>query len=490
MAALVILIGALWWPALDGSFQFDDYVVILDNPRVHSLAAWLHSMPGIRPLLKLSYALDYSWSSEPRGFRLVNVAIHAANACLVGALLWRRARRHGLVPGAAVFATALATLVFALHPVQTEAVTYISGRSVSLAALCSLLSLACWLRGGDRHARPARLAWRGGALLVFIAAMGVRETAIVLPLALWLWNATEPRAASRQDNPSSAGARPRTPASIDWRGLAPFFVLALLAVAVVLAWPPYRFLIDTSLSIRSIGTNLLTQAHALGYLALQLLRPWNMNADPAFAATLQLDAATGLLVLLWAGILAAGLALRRRYPSVAFGLLWFFLWLAPTNSLLARHDIVNDRQLYLALIGPAWLLGYGLALAAQRQLLATTAAVRRVFLVVATLVVLALATLLATATMERNRVYATEVSFWEDVVRRTPENARAANNLGMAYAHACRDADATAQFRRAMRLQPDDHRAGVNLWLLRQGELIPETRTRACRHHDTATPAH
>lgn len=469
-AALIGVIGAIWWPALRASFQFDDFNVIVANSRVQSFSAWLHSMPGIRPLLKLSYALNHSWNAGPAGFRLTNVAIHAANACLVGALLWRRACRHGLSPGEAAVATALATLVFALHPVQTEAVTYISGRSVSLAAFFSLVCLACWLRSRETRERHGVLVWCGAAMLAFVAAMSVRETALVLPLALLLWNATEP-----------GTTRPQRAA-----GLAPLFALALLALVIVLAWPPYRHLIDTSLAIRSIGVNLMTQAHALAYLALQLPRTWNMNADPALPATMHLDTMTVLLILLWTSVAVAGFALRRKQPSVAFGLLWFLLWLAPTNSLLARYDVVNDRQLYLALIGPAWLLGHGVAVGGRRLLRsAPTPSARHAVHICVVVLFAALATWLATATVQRNRVYADEITFWEDVVHRTPTNARAANNLGMAYACARRDAEAALQFERAARLQPDDYRAGVNLWLLRSGDLeacLPD------RHGHTSAP--
>ena len=448
-AALIALVFAIWWPALGTSFQFDDFNVIVADARVHSVAAWLASMPGIRPLLKLSYALNYGAGSGPRGFRLVNVAIHAVNACLVGALLWRRSRRHGLARGAAAMATAFATLVFALHPVQTEAVTYVSGRSASLAALPCLLALAAWLASRDAAGRAAALAWRGLSLLAFALALGVKETTIVLPCALLLWSATEPRA---------LGAAPA------WRALLPLFALAALALAVALLWPPYRRLLDTSLAIRPLGVNLMTQAHALGYLAAQLVRPWRMNADPALPATTQLDAPTALLALAWIAIAVTGLALLRRKPAVAFGLLWFLLWLLPTNSLLPRYDVANDRQLYLALVGPAWLFGLGIAAASRRFALRWLPAV-------ATVVIGAL---LALATLQRNQVYVDEIHFWQDVVRKSPASPRAANNLGMAYAIACRDADALREFERALRLQPGYIRARVNLNLLRDGALFPD----------------
>src|SRR5688572_1298014 len=134
-----LVVALVWWPALPASFQFDDWNVIVNNSRVHSLAAWWQSMPGIRPLLKLTYALNASLALEPFGFRLINVCIHALNASLVWWLLRERGMRSGLLPADAQRAALLSALVFALHPVQTEAVTYISGRSSSLAACFCLL---------------------------------------------------------------------------------------------------------------------------------------------------------------------------------------------------------------------------------------------------------------------------------------------------------------------------------------------------------------
>ena len=103
----------------------------------------------------------------------------------------------------------------------------------------------------------------------------------------------------------------------------------------------------------------------------------------------------------------------------------FLLWLAPTNSLLARLDLVNDRQLYVALAGPALLLAAAIRRLAVRQ---------RGLAVAAFIAVLALTGL---ATHLRNDVYRDEVTFWRDVVSRSPHNARAFNNLGMALADTC-----------------------------------------------------
>ena len=70
LAAVVIVV---WWPALGASFQFDDWNVIVRDPRVQSPAAWLDSMPGIRPLLKLSFALNHALDAGPAAFRAFNL---------------------------------------------------------------------------------------------------------------------------------------------------------------------------------------------------------------------------------------------------------------------------------------------------------------------------------------------------------------------------------------------------------------------------------
>ena len=432
-----LAIALVWWPSLPASFQFDDWNVIVNNARVHSLAAWWHSMPGIRPLLKLTYALDASLALEPLGFRLVNVSIHAINATLVWWLLRGRGLRAGLPAVDAHRAALLAALVFALHPVQTEAVTYISGRSSSLAACFCLLSLCCWVR--------CRLTLCG---VTFLAAVASKETALILPLALALYSSDQPLRTT-------------------WKRLAPLIALALIAVIVALSLPTYRYLLGVSLDTRTVGENLLTQSHALWYLAGQLIRVFNGNADPQLPVVTGLDLISGTLCLLWASVLAAALLNIGKRPIGAFSVLWFLIWLAPTNSLLPRLDVANDRQLYLALIGPAWWLSVRLsALYGSRPALATIVSI----LILAAIFV---------ATSQRNRVYDSEVTFWQDTAARNPTSARAANNLGMAYAGECRSDDAASEFRRSMQLDPDDFRASINLMLLRKGEL-PGAEPSAC----------
>jgi hypothetical protein len=447
--------------AMGAAFQFDDWNVIVDQPRVAGLAAWWASMPGIRPLLKLSYALDNAAGWGATGFHAVNIAIHLTNAWLVFALFARAGRAaQGAAPQGAApratngratrFAAFAGALVFALHPVQTESVTYVSGRSNALMALLALASILAWSGGGapfagraglvaDGPFAPARLA----SAALFAAALLVKETAAVLPLALLLLAVTvfpERRA----------------------RSVLPHVAVLGAAACAAIASPTYRRLFATSLEARGTGANLLTQAHGVVYLMGQVVRLDRLNADPmlrvfeSWSPRLAFDAA--IIVAL----LAVGVASIRRRPPLACGILWFFVWLLPTNSLLPRLDVVNDRQLYMALAGPAWFAACAVgAVAARRRSMVALAPA------------LALAVALGAATHARNRVYADEVGFWEDVARKSPHNGRALNNLGYALALASRTDEAEAAFLGALALDPADVRAAINLRLLREGALVP-----------------
>jgi tetratricopeptide (TPR) repeat protein len=427
-ALLILGVVAAYANAVGASFQFDDWNVVVGDARVQSLTAWWHSMPGIRPLLKLSYAADHAAGLGAAGFHATNVAIHLANTVLLFVLFrWMAGGRDGM---------ALAgTAVFALHPVQTEAVTYVSGRSASLAATFVLASAVLWVLGRERGA-----TWwvRAASPACFACAVAVKETAVVTPVALLLLAAME------------RGAR------VDRRGLARDLarhaaVLAL-AVAALASSPTYRHLLATSLETRSVAESLRAQTVAVPYLAGQMVRWDRLNADPALTVPTAWRPGMAVAALTIAAGIAGALALLRRRAAWAFGVLWLFLWLAPTHSVLARLDLANDRHLYLALAGPAWLLALVLhRLPVRPRVVATTL----------------LALVLIVGTHGRNRTYADEVVYWEDVAAKSPRNGRAWNNLGYAYALSGRREEAEAAYRRALDLDPDDYKAAINLGILR-----------------------
>ena len=429
-AVLAVAVLLAYFNALGGVFQFDDYNVIVNNPAVHSLAGWLDSMPGIRPLLKLSYTLNWITVSSPVGFHLFNVLVHAANAMLVFALLriLRPGRgRDDLLP-------LLAALMFALHPVQTEAVTYVAGRSVSLMALFYQGSLLAYLRA-DTQASPQ--TWRVISACLFALALLVKETAITLPLALLLIESIGARRAMREKLKRQ---------SLHW------FVL-LAGLLVMAASPTYRHLLEVSLAERDLTENLLTQVNAICYLGGQLIFPWRLNADPDLPVFATLTALIGLQAVALIAILVVGLRNLRARRWIAFAVLWFFIHLLPTNSVLARLDVANDRQLYLACIGAF------VAVAAALQWVVAHMKPRWLANGAVGLILLGL----GAVTVQRNQVYGSQVTYWEDAAAKSPGKPRVFNNLGYVYQQAKRYGQARSAYRRAIGLDPGYWKAHINL---------------------------
>ncbi|HEY9034355.1 MAG TPA: hypothetical protein VIN71_10490, partial [Pseudomonadales bacterium] len=137
--------------AFNGAFQFDDYNVIVNNPLVHSYAAWWQDLrQGIRPLLKFTYTLSWTSATGTFAFHLGNILLHLLNTLLVWQLSRRVLAQHATL-AAQPMLPLFAALLFALHPANTEAVTYICGRSSSLMTLFYLLGLWLYSRGREQH---------------------------------------------------------------------------------------------------------------------------------------------------------------------------------------------------------------------------------------------------------------------------------------------------------------------------------------------------
>lgn len=419
LALLAAAVLGAYAASLLAAFQFDDYNVIVRNPAVQSWPALAEELGrGLRPALKVTYALNWALGDGTAwGFHAFNVLVHAANACLAYCIGLRLAARWNAGVPDAVW---LAALVFALHPVQTEAVTYVSGRSTSLAAMFYFAALLAYLRAAP--------AW--ASLALFALACATRETALTLPAALLLCEV-----ASR--------------GPLEWRVIARrqwmHWTLAASLLAVAQLHGRYARFFEAAFSQRSIADNLLSQVQGIGYLVSRLFLPNRLNIDPALPALSAWDGALAFQAAGLAALLALGVLSLRTRPWLGFGLCWFFLQLLPTNSLVPRLDIANERQLYLAL----WGLALALAMPLSRRAARAAA--------------LVLVLILAPVAISRQLDYRTEVALWEASVREAPWNARAHNNLGYARALAGDAEGAIAAYREALAFDPADEKARDNL---------------------------
>ncbi|MGA3096465.1 MAG: hypothetical protein ABSF25_08440 [Bryobacteraceae bacterium] len=372
----LLLIGAAlaaFGASLLSGFHFDDYAIFLDRGLTSSsgwTAVW--ALRQTRPLTYLTLWLNWmAGGADPLGYHLLNLALH-----LGAVLLAYECFRRLLGDRAALAAAA----IFAVHPLQAEAVDYVWGRAIVLATLLCLASLMAWLDGKGWLA----VAW-------FAAALLAKEECAAFPIALLL-----------------LGRSTRTPGGIPAAGRKawPHFAMILLALAAgarvvwataVTPGAPAGF---------QAGISPWKYFLAQGPVILRYLRmfliPYGFTVDPDIP-----------IPAVWAGLLAwaavAALAVwawRERKRGWPLWLLAGLLLLGPSSSLFPAADLAADRRMYLPLIGFAGAAGLLLTRVRTAALAATVAAA------------------LTIMGFARTLVWMNDASLWREAVRRAPHKAR------------------------------------------------------------------
>ncbi len=344
LRTLVLLVGFLsavialflYAPAFHGPFVFDDAGLPFHRTiREEPVSAWI---AGVRPMLMLTYWLNLrAWGDDPLSYHLINVFIHILNGVLVFMVLYRLLEWAGWERSNVFRASLVGCLIFLVHPIQTESVSYVSGRSESLEALFQLLSYGIFL-----YRRKDSISWLESLLVLLFFFLGVKtkENAVSVAGLFVLTDLFWPVPFS------SAGLRK------NWRLYALMLPGAIFATVAVM-----RTLVSNPSAGFSVQTAtwyqyLFTEARALFiYLRLAVF-PLGLSIDHDFAISHTFyDHAAILWMLLLAAILIAGWRFRRTFPLAFFGLLFFLVELAPTSSVIPIADSLVDRRMYLPLVG-------------------------------------------------------------------------------------------------------------------------------------------
>ncbi len=431
-----------------------------------------------RPLLLVTYTLNYAVTGDrARGFLVLNWLLHCGCALLV----WRLARHlhhddeqpaqasgspppaqaggsplpaqaSGSPPPAQAGGSPLpasaaalpssgwawpprwcsgqtsalvAALFFALHPVATEPVNYISSRSESLAALFYLLVL--WLHVRDRRNR----VWPRWGLVAYAGGLLVKSVVITAPVCLMA-----------HDLLMQGRLRPI-------RRYLPYAALATGYLALIVA----NGFLTASLAApaRDWEAQVWTQVKAPVHYLLTLIVPVRLSVEPQFATSHELLKGPVIAAVL---VIAAGSGVmwrtRQSRPLPAFAVAFGIITMTPA-TVMPLNMLVNDRRLYLPLAGMAWLLS---SLAWRR---------RAIFPVLFVLGLL---------TAQRNAVWRNEVSLWQDAVRKGPLMYRAQTNLGRALQLNGEATGALAAYRRALDLRPGHADALNNLGTVLQQKAL------------------
>ncbi len=450
--------------------QFDDLPNIVNAPGVHALALDAEAIrratdgfPANRWLSRLTFALDYlAHGLDPWGWHVLNLAAHVAASLLVlavgRAVLAALARAgHDLPAPASAGRAALAgALLFAVHPVHTQAVTYVVQRMTSLGGAFALLAIWCWLQARAPGRRPA--GWLAGAALAAFLAFSAKETYAVLPLVLLAVEVTAfPGLAAR--------LRARWPLVAAGGG-------ALLLAGGWLAWRAAPLIESEHARLGlSLGERLLSQGRILVHYLSLLALPWpgRLHVDYAWPPSRSLlDPWTTLPALLAvAGLAGWAVAWRRRAPLAALAVLWFLAGLAMEQTILPI-DLVYEHRLYLPSVGLLLLAGAWLerALAGRAAWGALAAA-------------LPLALLLGAGTVARNQVWADPARLYDDEAGHAPGAARHLLTLAARQLETGQLEAAEATLRQVLALEPRSVPARVNLGNLavRRRDLAGAERT-------------
>jgi len=425
-----------------GPFVFDDLLAIRDNPTLASLG-WSALVPpagtGLtvegRPLLNFSFALNRAVSGQAVwSYHAVNFAIHLAATLALFGLLHRTLRlpaipdawrRQALPLGAAT------ALLWGVHPVQTESVTYLVQRAESLMGMFFLLAFYGFVRGAvDQAAR-----WHGLTVAACYAAALSKEVAVAIPVLVLFYD----RAVLSGGFRAAWQARGRLHAALfgSW-----ILVAALVAASgsrgstvgfgSKVAWADYAW----------------TQIEAIAQYLRLVFWPSPLIFDYGVAWLRPSWTLLPSAVVIFALVVGTAVALVR-WPKCGLLGLWFLAMLAPTSLIPGNRQTIAEHRLYLSLTAP--LLAGGavvfLGLGARRAVALTT-------LLAAGMVLLVI---------RRNADYRSDIILYADTVAKRPGNGFAYYNLGKALAEAGQVARAVAAYREAVRLVPDLRAVHYNL---------------------------
>jgi protein O-mannosyl-transferase len=335
-AAILLLCLLLYAPAFHGPFVFDDASLPFHRTmREQALPAWT---TGVRPVLMASYWLNFRlWGDDPASYHVLNALIHGINAILVFLVLSRLLSLTGLAKPRLTRMAALGCLIFLVHPLQTESVSYVTGRSESLSVLFELVAYTVFL-----YRRKESISWIESlaVLCLFLLAIRTKENAVslfgILILTDLFWPAPFTTAGFRRNWRLYSLMVPGALISV-------FFVLRMLAAA-----PSAGF----SLQSANWLQYLFTESRAIfTYIRLATV-PLGLSIDHDFPVshTVFEHGAVFWMLLLVATIVAAW-RVRHKYPLASFGLFFFLLGLAPTSSIIPIADPLADRRMYLPVVG-------------------------------------------------------------------------------------------------------------------------------------------
>lgn len=430
----LVMVGVLW-KTLDAPFVYDDKIEVIGNTTIRYLEQWqaIIEYNRARILLQLSYAANYAQAGlEPKAYHITNLLIHFF--CMGGALwmvfnLGRLCRHHS-----PVWVAAYTVTLWALHPMTTESVIYVTGRSESLCALFSFVAIGAWAFAINGRS----MYWRLVGIFFCVAAMMSKEVGIVIPIIFAIMDMTLAKEANRK-----------------WQFAVYSLLLGLLLFATGMrAWTVQQALMENNETVgwlmvgaeiipqevpRPLSVRLTTQAEVwLRYVGLWLMPVkqtiYHHIPDAEFGSVRGFSG-----VGIWIVTMAAMWRFSSHNKLARIGLIAMFLVLLPSSSIASLKENMAEHRSHQ--------MGLFLMLFIAAMLPPLSKKYR--FFPLLLLIPLSVLTYL------RGQVWQSEVALWEEATMRNPEIGEAWYGLGDAHRFADDFEQATSAFQRCVQLDPD-----------------------------------
>jgi tetratricopeptide (TPR) repeat protein len=466
-----LLIGvALYGFTLSFPFVFDDRIYILGNPLFTGIDAFrsyfdldefvdsnLQRLSHadltisflLRPMAYLTFYFNFLvGGTEPLGYRLVNIALHIANAMLLYHLL-RTVIKHRDDASGSISKINLpffAALLFLVHPLQTQSVTYIAQRFTVLAAFFYLATMLLYILSKLASAPATRKWCYLASVPLLIAGLLTNEYVITLPVTLVMVDTILLR------TPLGESLKRLVP-HIVCMGLVP---IQVLRIAHEISESDHLLQSATDIvgGVYTRSDYAITQLRTvLSYLRLLIL-PYNQNFDPDYPLFRSLFHPEIIIsIFIWSAFVVAGVRLLRRQERninidlIAFSIFWFPLAISVSSSFVPLGDLMFEYRSYLPSV--AFFTGsvaYLNHLTARRGVFYKYAAIGGLCL---------FALVFSGATVQRNQIFTSRISLWQDTIKKSPGKARPHLALGNAYLDNKQYDESILCFNKALDLNPD-----------------------------------
>jgi len=472
---ILVLGGLVYGNHLQNPFQFDTVAYITNHHRLDNINEqlninYLWKEFIHRGLLQISLAFNVHLDGfRTFGYHLINMLLHLINSVLVYFVTLEIWSYLGSINSQSKddetrFVALFTAVFFLIHPIQTESVVYIMSRSEVFAATFYLSSFLLFQIYVVRD-RPIKIAFKILVLFListaFILGFSVKQTVITLPLMLLLYFIFG------QESEST---------SIRWLKRRKWGIGFIIMIGVSLLFHKLLtdelFLIGESTAGEDIGrlNYMLTQPAVIFYYYFKLLLfPINLNIDPDIQLITNwwswkfITALTGIAGLVYFCCRA------KENRILLYFICWFLIVLSPSSSIITLSDLAAEHRTYLASYSFYAVLAYCVYKVPQLVLPNHSTRCKNIVLVISIFVSIIFSGL----TIQRNKIWASEVLLWNDTVNKSPQKIRPVINLGHAYTTAGNDDLAIKYFEKALALNPNIFTTNYNLgnlYLKRGGE--------------------